>query len=94
MGDLKPAPAGCRFFREHPMSNTESHQDRVRAEKVELDERLAKLDAFILDNPMFRQLPEAEQQRLNKQSLVMAQYSNVLDERIEAFKTEVVATAS
>ena len=76
------------------MSNTESHQDRVRAEKVELDERLAKLDAFILDNPMFRQLPEAEQQRLNKQSLVMAQYSNVLDERIEAFKTEVVATAS
>lgn len=76
------------------MNNTDSHQDRVRAEKSELDGRLAKLDAFILDNPAYRDLPEAEQVRLNKQSLVMAQYSNVLDERINAFKTEAVATAS
>ena len=53
------------------MNNTDSHQDRVRAEKSELDGRLAKLDAFILDNPAYRDLPEAEQVRLNKQSLVV-----------------------
>lgn len=73
------------------MSNTDSHQDRVRTEKSELDARLAKLDAFILDDPAYRDLPEVEQQRLNKQSLVMAQYSNILDERIAAFVTEEAA---
>lgn len=73
------------------MSNTTSHQSRVRAEKAELDIRLAELDAFILDDPAYRDLPEAEQQRLNKQSLAMAQYSNILDERIAAFVTEEVA---
>lgn len=76
------------------MNNTESHQDRVRAEKSELDGRLAKLDSFILDNPAYRDLPEAEQQRLNKQSLVMAQYSNILDERIAAFEPAEVAATS
>ncbi len=61
------------------------HQQRVVAEKAELDDRLAKLDAFILDNPLYLKLDEAEQQRLKRQSLYMGQYSDVLGERIKAF---------
>lgn len=61
------------------------HQQRVLAEKAELDERLSKLDAFILDNPLYLQLPADEQNRLSRQSKAMAAYSGVLAERIAAF---------
>ena len=61
------------------------HQQRVLAEKAELDERLSKLDAFILDNPLYLQLPGDEQKRLSAQSEAMASYSSILGERIASF---------
>lgn len=61
------------------------HQQRVLDEKRELDERLSKLDAFILDNPLYLQLPTDEQDRLSRQSKAMAAYSGILDERIASF---------
>ncbi|UCV01152.1 crAss001_48 related protein [Acidovorax radicis] len=61
------------------------HQQRVLDEKRELDERLSKLDAFVLDNPLFLKLPSAEQERLSRQSKAMAVYSGILDERIACF---------
>ena len=61
------------------------HQQRVLDEKRELDERLAKLEAFILDNPIWQTLDGDEKDRLARQARAMAQYSQVLDERIAAF---------
>jgi hypothetical protein len=61
------------------------HQQRVIDEKTELDEKLSKLHDFIQDNPMFKTLPEDEQKRLGRQDFIMAEYSNILRERIEAF---------
>ena len=74
------------------------HQERVVAEKTEvdaskatLDDRLTKLDAFI-GGSIFTSLPEDERARLAYQANVMtdisrsmAQYSSVLDARIAAF---------
>jgi hypothetical protein len=66
-------------------STVPPHQQRVLNEKHELDERLSKLDAFILDNPLFTKLPPDEQERLTRQSKAMAVYSGILDERIACF---------
>ena len=60
------------------------YQQRVVDEKTELDDKLVKLIAFF-DNPVFAQLPQAEQGRLRRQSSIMTDYSVVLAERIEAF---------
>ena len=61
------------------------HQQRVVNEKTELDDKLGKLHDFIQENPIFKTLPEDEQKRLQRQDLVMAEYSQILSERIEAF---------
>ena len=61
------------------------HQERVVAEKSELDDKLNKLKAFIMESPIFKALPAEEQKRLNRQHDVMLEYSNILGERIEAF---------
>lgn len=60
------------------------HQERVIAEKKELDERGDKLDQFILSDK-FGTLPAAEQERMKRQLEIMAKYSEVLGERIAAF---------
>lgn len=60
------------------------HQQRVVAEKAELDEKLTKLRAFI-GSETFLRLDTAEQVRLRMQAVHMAAYSQVLGERIEAF---------
>jgi hypothetical protein len=62
------------------------HQERVIAEKAELDARLAKLLAFIQTPIIFPALPEAEQSRLRNQARFMDGYAAVLGERIAAFK--------
>ena len=62
----------------------EAYQERVVAEKRELDEKLAKLSAFGRTD-LFASLPEGEQGRLNRQHAVMEEYSRILGERIEAF---------
>lgn len=63
------------------------HQQRVVDEKAELDDNLAKLDAFIATSPVFRGLDAAEQHRLRQQSMAMTGYSHILGERIAAFKS-------
>jgi hypothetical protein len=63
------------------------HQERVIQEKRELDEKLAKLDAFGRTE-VFNTLPSDEQGRLNRQHSVMEHYSRILGERIAAFPSE------
>ena len=63
------------------------HQERVIAEKADLDEKLAKLNEFG-KSEMFQTLPPEEQERLERQSRIMDQYSVVLSERIAAFTKE------
>ena len=60
------------------------HQQRVVAEKTELDEKLDKLIAFF-QSPTFRGLSVDEQSRLHSQAAYMKGYSTVLGERIGAF---------
>ncbi len=64
----------------------EPHQQRVVAERNELDERLAKLEEFRDYSPIFKGLSKAEQRRLVRQASYMELYRDVLDERIEAFE--------
>lgn len=61
-----------------------SYQDRVREEKADLDARHAKLIAFG-QSEAFHQLDPEDQALLKKQSLVMDEYSQILDARIERF---------
>jgi hypothetical protein len=60
------------------------HEERVIAEKTDLDARLVALLSFI-DTVTFHKLPEAEQKRLRLQRLAMSLYSEVLSQRIDAF---------
>ena len=62
----------------------EAYQERVVEEKRELDEKLAKLDAF-MNTERFTALSVGEQVRMTLQRSLMHYYSEVLDERIEAF---------
>ena len=66
-------------------SATPPHQQRVVDERTELKDKHAKLSAFILENPLFVTLPDAEQVRLQKQEDLQGQLLAVLDERIAAF---------
>ena len=63
------------------------HQKRVIDEKAELDLRRKNLREFIDKNPVFQKLPPEEKYRLNAQQFVMAEYSDILGERIAAFIT-------
>jgi hypothetical protein len=60
------------------------HQQRVVDEMYELNDKRMKLSAF-LTGAIFRTLPEAEKERLQRQSDIMHEYSEVLRERIQAF---------
>lgn len=84
-------PEGETMFKFHGYSGPcpkppllQPHQQRVVAEKAELDEKLNKLLAFH-GTETFNALPEEEQDRLIRQSVVMTDYSAVLGERIAAF---------
>ena len=61
------------------------HQQRVLDEKQELDIRITKLDEFIQRNPLFGNLPEAEQARMKRQLDVMHELSSILADRIANF---------
>lgn len=63
------------------------YQERVIQEKLELDERRAKLLAFIFST-QFVALPAGERSRLNLQRSAMDDYSRILGERIAAFPAE------
>jgi hypothetical protein len=60
------------------------HQQRVFAEKEELDDKLTKLKAFF-GTEIFAGLDDAEMDRLQRQADHMGAYSDVLGERIAAF---------
>jgi hypothetical protein len=66
------------------MKKLKPHQERVVAEKAELDEKHAKLIAFG-QSEQFASVDPAEQERLKRQSKIMDEYSQVLGERIAAF---------
>ena len=63
----------------------EAYQERVIAEKKELDERATKLSDFIGRNPQFDKIDPAEQERMKEQCEIMWQYSEILGKRIAAF---------
>ena len=63
----------------------QDYQKRVVDEKAQLDEKLLKLDAFMVTE-VARKLDAAEYERLYKQLQIMNQYSDILGERIKAFK--------
>ena len=69
------------------MKTLAPHQQRVVQEKEELDEKLSKLSAFI-DSPNFTITvkDENEIERLVCQEEIMKDYSEILSERIAAFK--------
>jgi hypothetical protein len=67
---------------DHP--NAQPHQLRVVQERFELDDRAAKLEAF-LAKPAFGELPAAERERMVRQLSCMKELSGILGERIEAF---------
>lgn len=60
------------------------HQQRVIAEKTDLDAKIVKLTAF-LTGEIYPTLPQAEQARLTRQLNHMRDYSLVLNERIAGF---------
>lgn len=64
------------------------HQQRVVAERNEVAARMEKLAVFIIEDPAYRELHQAEKDRLNRQGEIMGQYVQVLDERIAAFGGE------
>lgn len=61
------------------------YQERVTHERADLDEKRAKLNSFI-DGKTFEALDAAEQDRLRRQQDAMSVYSEVLGERIAAFR--------
>ena len=61
------------------------HQERVVAEKADLDAKRTALNAFF-GSQLFAGLDFAEQDRLRRQHAVMSEYSEILGERIEAFR--------
>ena len=63
------------------------YQERVVTEKAELDDKVGLLRAFIKGSAEFKELPRAEQLRLHRQDCIMGLYSEVLDERIDAFES-------
>lgn len=63
------------------------YQERVVAEKAELDAKLAKLRAFLFTD-LFETLDSDTQGLLWKQAGHMYNYSKVLGERIAAFSTD------
>ena len=63
----------------------EPHQERVVVEKSELNDKITKLSVF-LNGSTFHKLPPDEQLRMTAQLDAMQRYSNILGERIAAFK--------
>jgi hypothetical protein len=60
------------------------HQERVVAEKHELDDKISKLTAFV-GGTIFASLDDAERSRLSIQLQHMNGYSEILGQRIAAF---------
>lgn len=81
-----PADVFERSYREVPGADLPPHQQRVLAEKEQLDDRLGKLTTFI-ESPKFAEIvrSEHERARLVAQAAAMREYTFILAERIAAF---------
>lgn len=66
------------------MANITDYQQRVIDEKTQLDDKLAKLRNFF-DMATFKNLDNTEKSRMYRQENVMADYSEILGERVAAF---------
>jgi len=75
----------CTSQQPGPHAALPPHQQRVLAEKTELDEKATALSNFIGHSAIFETLDAAEQERLKEQNDVMWQYSEILGKRIAAF---------
>jgi len=65
----------------------EPYQERVIAEKQELDGKLTKLENFIFrSGGKWFDVPDAERLRMVKQYGHMSDYSRILGERIATFE--------
>jgi len=62
------------------------HQQRVVDEKKQNDERASKLSEFIGLSEQFKLLDADEQERMKEQNELMWELSEILGERIKAFK--------
>ncbi len=62
----------------------EPYQQRVATEKIDLDGKIERLQAFLKSKTFFN-VSDAERNRLTRQLDLMKDYSKVLGERIEAF---------
>lgn len=86
-GDLIPDGGGYATWMDYQVANAPpaDYRDRVRAEEKELNERIAKLSAF-MPTDAFKALPKEEQELLTAQLAAMQDYSGCLAERIALFK--------
>lgn len=64
-----------------------AHQQRVVAEKAQLDDKLLKLRKFISQD-LFKTLPDIERELLTTQAGAMTEYSDILAQRIAFFGGE------
>lgn len=62
------------------------YQERVTAEKQDLDGKIERLSSFL--NSTVSGLPTEERDRMNRQLETMMQYAAILGERIAAFPKE------
>ena len=69
--------------------NLQPFQQRVVEENRELRVRLDNLNQFV-QTEMFNQLPHVEKGRMLRQRSLMADYADVLDERIANFQPKAV----
>ena len=67
------------------MTIMQPFQQRVIEERRELRCKLDKLNEFV-ETEMFNQLPHVEKGRMLRQRSLMADYAEVLDERIANFR--------
>jgi hypothetical protein len=67
------------------MQELQPHQQRVVEEYDQLKERTSKLSQFILDNPIFLDLPIEEKADLEIQYESMCKYQDALERRIKRF---------
>lgn len=67
------------------VSNLPPHQQRVFDERAALATKATALGEFIQNNPIYKSLPQDEQDDLSLQANVMQHYLDVLDRRIVRF---------
>jgi hypothetical protein len=66
----------------------EPHQERVRTELAELEEKIDKLTAFIKTDFYNQNLSNYEKDMLVRQRAAMRKYAEILTERISFFNEE------